>query len=72
MSDMMKDINFDELSKDDMLMNLMNGAFPEPMEFNKEEHKKEAAFDTNTKEKTAEKGEKKMQRENIWIPTAQI
>jgi ATP-dependent Clp protease ATP-binding subunit ClpA len=59
MNDMMKDVNIEELSKSDMFMNLMNGAFPESMDFNKEEHKKEAAFDANTKDKTKEKEEKK-------------
>jgi ATP-dependent Clp protease ATP-binding subunit ClpA len=59
MNDMMKDVNIEELSKSDMFMNLMNGAFPESMDFNKDEHKKEAAFDANTKDKTKEKEEKK-------------
>jgi ATP-dependent Clp protease ATP-binding subunit ClpA len=51
MNDMMKDVNIEELSKSDMFMNLMNGAFPESMDFNKNEHKKEAAFDSSPKEK---------------------
>jgi ATP-dependent Clp protease ATP-binding subunit ClpA len=59
MNDMMKDINIDELGNSDMFMNLMNGAFPEPMDISKEEHKKEAAFDANTKEKAKGKEEKK-------------
>jgi ATP-dependent Clp protease ATP-binding subunit ClpA len=59
MNDMMKDINFEELGKSDMFMNLMNGAFPESMDFNREEHKKEAAFDANTKEKAKDKTDKK-------------
>jgi ATP-dependent Clp protease ATP-binding subunit ClpA len=59
MNDMMKDMNFEELGKSDMFMNLMNGAFPEEADLNKEEHKKEAAFDTNAKDKTKEKEDKK-------------
>lgn len=59
MNDMMKDVNIEELSKSDMFMNLMNGAFPESMDFNKDEHKKEAAFDVNAKDKTKGKEEKK-------------
>lgn len=68
MNDMMKDMNFDELGKSDMFMNLMSGSFPESMDFNKEEHKKEAAFDTNTKDKEKEKdkdGKKKAKRKYL-------
>ncbi|MCM0647903.1 ATP-dependent Clp protease ATP-binding subunit [Clostridium swellfunianum] len=68
MNDMMKDMNFDELGKSDMFMNLMSGSFPESMDFNKEEHKKEAAFDTNTKDKEKDKdkdGKKKAKRKYL-------
>jgi ATP-dependent Clp protease ATP-binding subunit ClpA len=59
MNDMIKDINFEDLSKNDMFMNLMNGAFPEPMEINEGEYKKEEALDSGKKEKSKQKEEKK-------------
>jgi ATP-dependent Clp protease ATP-binding subunit ClpA len=40
MNEMLKDVNIEELGKSDMFMNLMNGAFPEPVDYNKDEEKK--------------------------------
>jgi len=52
MNDMLKDVNMDDLSNNDMFMNLMNGSFPEPMNIEKEEEKK---LDLSAMDKTKEK-----------------
>jgi ATP-dependent Clp protease ATP-binding subunit ClpA len=56
MNDMLKDVNIDELNNNDMLMNLMNGSFPEPMNLDKEEDKKS---EVKSKEKLKDKDSKK-------------
>ncbi|ERI91652.1 putative negative regulator of genetic competence ClpC/MecB [Clostridiales bacterium oral taxon 876 str. F0540] len=59
MNDMLKDVNMEELGKNDMFMNLMNGAFPaEPMDFNEKEDTK-ASAETKAKDKPKDKEEKK-------------
>lgn len=60
MNDMIKDIDFEELEKNDMFANLMNGSFPEPVDFNPEEERKtEAPSFSKEKEKSGDKGDKK-------------
>lgn len=57
MNEMLKEVNMEELGNNDMLMNLMNGSFPEPMNYNKDEEiKKESS---EVKGKTKDKDEKK-------------
>ncbi|MFL0269932.1 ATP-dependent Clp protease ATP-binding subunit [Candidatus Clostridium radicumherbarum] len=62
MNDMLKDVNMDDLSNNDMFMNLMNGSFPEPMNIDKEEGKKSdlrAMDKAKEKEKDAKKKPKR-------------
>jgi ATP-dependent Clp protease ATP-binding subunit ClpA len=62
MNDMLKDVNMDDLSNNDMFMNLMNGSFPEPMNIEKEEQKKSdlrAMDKAKEKEKEAKKKPKR-------------
>ncbi|MFL0248456.1 ATP-dependent Clp protease ATP-binding subunit [Candidatus Clostridium stratigraminis] len=62
MNDMLKDVNMDDLSNNDMFMNLMNGSFPEPMNIDKEEEKKSdlrAMDKAKEKEKEAKKKPKR-------------
>jgi ATP-dependent Clp protease ATP-binding subunit ClpA len=59
MNDMLKDVDMDELGNNDMLMNLMNNSFPEPMSFDKEDDKKKDFSDVKSKDKAKEKENKK-------------
>lgn len=63
MNEMIKEMNFDDLSSNDMIMNLMNGATPEPENYNREEEKKRSA-DAADKEKEKE-NKKKGKRKNL-------
>lgn len=58
MNEMLKDMNVEDMEDNDMIMNLMNGAFPEPVLEKKEEKRKEPLFDFKKREKDSERSEK--------------